>query len=314
MADNTTACNATPLVSVVIPAFNAARTLRMAVDSVLSQTYPALEIIVIDDASTDDTPNVIAEYCQPNFRSIRLRRNSGVSAARNRGIEAAQGELIAFLDADDEWLPEKISRQMAEYACRPAISMVACYAYDISASGEILHRHNAHRKAVTGPHAWRTLLRYPFIMTSAVMIPKALLDQAGGFDTAMRVAEDQDLWIRLARLGEVGFVHEPLVLKRYVPESLSIGGPAQDHLTYYLPMVMRHVAAAEKELGRAEKREILRERYMQIGQNCYSKGLRRQGLKLLAKAIMQGEPAFRCFRFLVANTPLAAALTRLRKR
>lgn len=311
MGHGITVANNTPLVSVVIPAFNAAATLRRTLDSVFAQTYAALEVIVVDDASTDETPDVIAEYSQSNFRSIRLSRNGGVSAARNVGIEAARGELIAFLDADDEWLPEKISRQIAEYKSRPNLSLVSCYANNVTLSGEILDRHNAHREAVTGARAWLALLKYPFIFTSAVMIPKALLIQTGGFDPRMRVAEDQDLWIRLARMGDVGFVRESLVLKRYVPQSLSIGGPAEDQLVYYLPMIMRHIAAVGNEISSAERREILADRYRQIGENCYGKGLYGPGLELIGKAILNGAPVLRCVRFIVAHTPPTETLIRL---
>ncbi|HEX4891532.1 MAG TPA: glycosyltransferase, partial [Alphaproteobacteria bacterium] len=226
---------AQPGVSVIIPAYNAAGTLRRAVNSVFSQHHPVLELIIVDDASSDDTPDLIRTMDHPKLRYIRLARNGGVSNARNQGIEAAKGELIAFLDADDEWLPNKISLQMNEFLSRKNISLVSCDSYDIAPSGEVMGLHSSERAPAAGARAWVTLLKYAFITTSTALIPKQYLSITGGFDSNLRVAEDQDLWIRLARLGEVAFVNEPLVLKHFVPASLSIGGPAHDLLTYLLP-------------------------------------------------------------------------------
>ena len=109
-------------ISVIIPAYNYARYLAEAIDSALGQTYAPLEVIVVDDASTDDTPRVLAAYGQ-RIRAIR-QPNGGAGAARNTGIAAARGEYVAFLDADDVWLPRKLELQMALFDADPALGLI----------------------------------------------------------------------------------------------------------------------------------------------------------------------------------------------
>ena len=111
------------LVSVIIPAYNREKTIRRAVDSALAQTYPSIEIIVVDDGSRDHTAEILLEYGE-KLRLIR-QKNGGASSARNTGIRAAQGEIIAFLDSDDAWLPHKISRQVA-LLDRPELAHISC--------------------------------------------------------------------------------------------------------------------------------------------------------------------------------------------
>jgi glycosyltransferase involved in cell wall biosynthesis len=112
-----------PLVSVVIPCFNYGRFLPEAVDSVLSQGVTDLEVIIVDDGSTDETPEVVARLTDPRIRAYRFQ-NGGNSAARNHGIELARGEFLAFLDADDRWLPGKLERQLALLEAEPGVGMV----------------------------------------------------------------------------------------------------------------------------------------------------------------------------------------------
>ena len=181
-----------PLVSVIIPALNASATLGRALDSVRAQTYPYWEAIVIDDGSSDDTVALVERRGDPRCRVIRRFTRGGPSRARNDGIAAAKGALIALLDADDEWLPEKLARQVAALARHPAASLVVCDMRAIHEDGSAGSSVFTRQAPSAGPEAWKALLASSFIGTSAVLAPRDLVRDIGGFDASLAVGEDQD--------------------------------------------------------------------------------------------------------------------------
>lgn len=209
-----------PCVSVIIPTWNRAEFVRDAIDSVLAQDYPSLELLVIDDGSTDATPEVVRSYGD-KVRYIR-QANGGAASARNRGIAEATGEFVAFLDSDDLFLPGKLTEQVREFARQPEVVMVYSWFSILDASGrERLGR----RFAATGQIA-RSLVAHSMqgpLATPTVMVRRAALLAAGGFDETMRLSEDTDLWCRLARLGPVGLVPRVLVQVRRHDGNLSRG-------------------------------------------------------------------------------------------
>lgn len=218
-----------PLVSTIIPAYNAARFVAQAIDSALMQAVPQ-QIIVVNDGSRDDTSAVVRAY--GDAVELIEQTNGGVSAARNRGIAAARGDFVAFLDADDVWLPEKLSRQLALFEADPALGTVICDEMHVSAEGEVLRpsflaTRRCHGELPTQasrlskPVTW--LVRESFFPTSGVVTRRSVLDRAGLFDTRLSICEDRDLWLRLAFEAPVGLV--PEVLLRYLtgrPDSLSV--------------------------------------------------------------------------------------------
>jgi glycosyltransferase involved in cell wall biosynthesis len=184
------------LVSVVIPSYNGARLLGDAIDSVLAQTHPAVETIVVDDGSTDETPAVAARYAG---RIHYLRQeNRGVCAARNVGLAAAAGVYVDFLDHDDRFAPEKLARQVAVLDARPEVGLVYTGWRFIDADG-----------APFPPVAWprregdvlADLVVANFVFLGAVMVRRSLLTATGGFDERLRGAEDWEMWLRLTRQG-----------------------------------------------------------------------------------------------------------------
>ncbi len=195
-------------VSVVIPTHDRASQVERAVESVLKQTTPAHEIIVIDDGSTDDT----VERLRERFPEVTLvtQSNKGVSAARNHGISRATGEWIGFLDSDDEWLPNKLERQLAGLAEAPDHLAVHCDELWIRRGRRVNPRHK-HRKV--GGWIFEHCLPRCAISPSAVLLESGLLRQLGGFDEALPACEDYDLWLRLCARQPVLFVDEPLVVK-----------------------------------------------------------------------------------------------------
>jgi glycosyltransferase involved in cell wall biosynthesis len=198
-----------PQVSVIIPTHNRAALLREAVASVKAQTYRDFEILVVDDASTDDTREVLAAW-----REVRVLRHAcrrGVAAARNTGIDAARGEWLAFLDSDDLWLPAKLARQMAHHQDQPHL-LISQTDETWVRRGVKVNKPAAHRK-VAGRIFLPSLERC-LISPSAVILNRRLLEAHGGFDEDLPAAEDYDLWLRLTWRYEVGLVDEPLAIKR----------------------------------------------------------------------------------------------------
>jgi glycosyltransferase involved in cell wall biosynthesis len=201
----------TAAVSVVIPAFNHARYLPEAIDSALGQTLPAAEVIVVDDGSADDTPQVLEPY-RDSVRIVR-QANRGVSAARNAGAALCHGDLLAFLDADDVWLPDKLAAQAARFAEGPALGLVHCAVEEIDADGRPLRTRT---DGMEGQVAEEMLLfRRAVILGggSGAVVTRARFDEVGGFDESLGTSADWDLHHRIARRAEVGFV--PRVLLRY---------------------------------------------------------------------------------------------------
>ncbi|MEE4113452.1 MAG: glycosyltransferase, partial [Desulfobacteraceae bacterium] len=199
----------TPRVSVIIPTHNRSWCLPEAIDSVLSQTYENLELIVVDDGSTDDTPALLARYGS-RLRCLR-QTNQGVSAARNRGLQAAKGTLIAFLDSDDIWQPEKLTRQVEFFNRQPAAKICQTEETWIR-RGVRVNPKRRHRK----PSGWifEASLALCLVSPSAVMMRRELLEEMGGFDESLPACEDYDLWLRVSLRYPIHLIDEPLVIKR----------------------------------------------------------------------------------------------------
>ncbi|WP_419661408.1 glycosyl transferase, family II [Desulfosarcina variabilis str. Montpellier] len=197
-----------PLVSVIMPTFNRAWSLKKAIDSVLSQEYANLETIVVDDGSTDDTPALLSSY-GTRIRVIR-QANQGVSAARNAGIRAAQGELITLLDSDDAWLPGKVQAQVDFFDAHP--ENLICQTEEIwIRHGRRVNpkrHHKKHRGMI-----FERCLPLCLISPSAVMMRRRLLDEVGLFDEQLPACEDYDLWLRITFKYPVALIDEPLIVK-----------------------------------------------------------------------------------------------------
>lgn len=235
-----------PTVSVIIPAYRAAQTIGRAIDSLLTQTRPPQEILVIDDGSPDDLASTLAAYGE----RVRLHRqaNGGAASARNRGIELATGELIAFLDADDYWEPFKLERQLAILERHPEVGLIAAhsfqelpgeprYTYPVSPSG-----YYDRVLSVGGAETVEVARR---IWTSTVVVRRSVLAEQR-FDTSLATAEDVDLWIRLVLAAPVYLMSQPLATGVLTAGSLSrsdISGDARNMLA----VIHRHA----RVLGRA---------------------------------------------------------------
>lgn len=222
------ATGAPPLVSVIIPAFNRQATICAAIESVLRQTYAAIEVILIDDCSADGTFEAAANIADPRLRLVRAPQNLGSGGARNLGLAQAHGTWIAFQDSDDEWLPAKLEKQM-ERLLAPGTDYIGSYCGMMTIAG-LDHREGQRsapfytpdpsiRRVETG--LAEALLERNFISTQTLVVRRDAIRSIGGFDQSFPANEDWDLALRLALHGPLAFVDEPLVLQTFSANSLS---------------------------------------------------------------------------------------------
>lgn len=212
-----------PRTSVVIPSYNSAETLPRAIDSVLSQTVDNLEVIVVDDASTDNTEAVLAEYEDDRVRFTAHETNKGGSAARNTGIELAVGEYVAFLDADDEWYSQKLDRQIRELEARPDgyVGAHCARAFDRSTAAQVGYslarlvgaRNPDPPKEGRDAVIRGVLLGHVSPGASTLLIESDTVSEMGGFDTSFPRHQDWEFLIRMCKHGKVAYVDKPLVIK-----------------------------------------------------------------------------------------------------
>jgi glycosyltransferase involved in cell wall biosynthesis len=214
------------LISIIVPAYNASKYLRDAVESALDQTYLEREIIVVDDGSTDNTPHILAEYGD-RIRVIR-QSNMGSAAACNAGVAAAQGEWVAFLDADDVWLPHKLAWQIE-----------CCGSMDISHTDSICFgpglANELRRSSFEPPHSGnvlKALLTRNFITKSSVMMRRQVFLKFGGFDESYLAVEDWPFFLKVCAEHELGYLPEAVVRYRVHKKSKSMQGrkTLADHL------------------------------------------------------------------------------------
>ena len=208
-----------PRVSVVIPTYNCAHYLGQAIDSVLGQSYTDLEVIVVDDGSRDNTAEVAAAY-GPRIRYMR-QENSGLPAARNRAIEAAGGELIALLDADDWWEPNKLQAQVEMIDADGEVALVYTDLRVIYDDGRVIPSFLASRPLASDGYVFPQLVQSGFILPSTVVLRKRCVQDVGMFDETMRSHEDIDLWLRLCHRWKVRSVREPLVNRRQGAQNMT---------------------------------------------------------------------------------------------
>lgn len=195
-------------VSVIIPTHNRAEVLGRAIASVLGQTWTDLELIVVDDGSTDATARVLAEFDDPRLTGMH-QENKGVSSARNRGIAASSGRLIALLDSDDSWMPDKLEKQVRFMA---ESGFAICQTDEIwIRNGQRVNPRFKHAK----PAGWflERSLELCLISPSCVMFTRALWNELGPFDERLPACEDYSLWLRVGVRYPVGLVPEALVVK-----------------------------------------------------------------------------------------------------
>ncbi len=246
----------TPVVSVIIPTYNRGIHMRRSVLSVLDQTYRDFELIIVDDASTDNTEDIVKDFNDKRIRYIRHDNNKGAPAARNSGIKAARGEFIAFQDSDDEWFPMKLEKQMhafKEAASDVGVVYTGLWRLDgkhktFIPSSSIKHKNgDIHRE----------LLKRSFIGTPSMMVRKECFNKTGMFDETLLRLQDWELVIRLSRHYKFKYIGEALLNAHLIDDSISVNNRA--HIQAFESIIMKHYDDFNKN------KHILAKHYFSLG-------------------------------------------------
>lgn len=232
-----------PKVSVVIPTYNAVAYLIKTLESVFNQTFTDFEVIVIDDGSSDRTVESVCNLTNPNLKIV-TQTNQGVAVARNKGIELACGEYIAFLDSDDLWHPTKLEKQVQCLDANPDVGLVNTWIENIDEQGNALSIVQA--PEVEGK-VWSQIVEENIILCGSVpLIRRSCFEKVGVFDPHLFSAEDWDMWIRLAANYSFALIREPLVLYRQHLKSKS--NNLDKHLFYRLKIIDKTFQSVAPEL------------------------------------------------------------------
>ena len=210
-----------PTIAVIITTYNYGHFIAGAIETVLGQTLPAAEVLVVDDGSTDDTAAIVARYAAAGVRYLP-RPHGGISAARNWGIRRSHGDLIAFLDSDDRWVPDKLARQVDHLRRYPQVGLVTGSEWQVYTSGRPpLY---VGRKPVGAGRLYpEVLVENNIGNSSLVLIRRACFARVGLFDEAVGLGQDWDMWMRIARVFPIGVVDAPLLYFTRHESSITAG-------------------------------------------------------------------------------------------
>jgi len=264
-----------PTVSVVIPTYNRAHLIGKAIQSVFNQSYQDFEIIIIDDGSTDNTEEIIKGYKDKRINYIKHERNQGISAARNIGIKKARGEYIAFLDSDDEWLPEKLDKQIKVFQNEPPeVGVVCSWSFKINEKGNYIGKVCLPKKE---GYMYKDLLSSNNLSVPTLLIRKECFEKVGLFDNLLNGQEDWDMWIRIAKYYRFVLIKAPLAKRRIHSKQIS------NDLERKIITAHRILLKYSDELKKS--RSIYSKHYFYIGNRLCHMGKIKEGQRYLLKAI-----------------------------
>lgn len=279
--------NSAPLVSVVIPAYNVAPFIRSAVESALQQSWKNIEVIVVDDGSTDGTSEALVQTVDPRLTVIP-QSNRGSSAARNTGISAARGEYVAFLDGDDLWTRDKLERHVRFLESHPATDMAFSLSRIIDEFGRSTGRSS---QRVSGTISFRRLMLENVVNNgSATVLRRSALNRVGGFDEYLRACVDYDLWLRISLLrpGNVHCIPEYLTMYRMRSGQITKDWRRMEKA--WLQMVEKVRSQAPKQVSAVEASARGR-LYRYLSYIAYESSEFRESASLLSEAFRSAGPA-----------------------
>ena len=273
--------NDKPVVSVIIPCYNTAQYLGEAIASVLYQTFSDFELLIIDDGSTDSTPEIASSFLDDRRVRYIHQDNMGLSAARNKGINLSSGKFIALLDADDVWEPEKLKVQLDVFNNMPQYGLVFTDFLTFDERGIIASEKNSFIQHRLNTVDFETLYsRNNFIYPSTVMVPKSVFEAVGGFDVTLKSAEDYDMWLRIAKMSRLSGISSCLVRIRQHGSNMSLNVPI---------MLENEIAVIEKN-GSGIHTEKARKRHAKIyylnADRLIHAGKRLYAIRLLVRGIL----------------------------
>lgn len=266
-----------PAVSVIIPTYNRAHLIDKAIKSVLNQTFQDFEVIVVDDASTDNTEEMAKSFADFKVYYICHQHNRGASAARNSGIEASRGEYIAFLDSDDEWLPEKLNKQMKIFESESSeVGVVYTGVYYGDEKDKKVKKVHMPRKE---GYIYEDLLkRETEIYISTVLLKKECFTKVGLFDESLFIGEDYDMWLRIAKYYKF----------RAIKELLVVGLIHDSQITANSEVMIEGVKKFQQKYSKELRKRPYSNStlYFYLGNKFSHLGKTREGRKYFVKAIL----------------------------
>lgn len=275
----------TPLVSIIIPTFNHRSYVCEAIDSCFLQTYSNIEVVVVDDGSTDGTGDMLREHYGDRIRYF-YQNNQGLSAARNTAVQSANGEYIHLLDADDMLLPTKISRSIEVFQKNPEVVLVYTQCHFVEADGKtIIPKEQPDLPAgdifcelLCGP-------RGDFIPQCTTLVKRQALLELGGFNVKLAAAEDWDMWLRLAARSPFGVVNEPLSLYRVLPSAMHTNRIRMQTARLQVIHLARYYPGRERCLSSIEYDHLEAGRHHSLSMALWAEGYRAEARQHLRSAI-----------------------------
>lgn len=273
-----------PTVSVVLPTYNRAHTVRTAIDSVLAQSYEDFELIVVDDGSTDDTPAVVGDVSDPRVRYLQLPENRGANVARNAGIRESDGEYIAFQDSDDVWRPRKLELQVQAFEQAPDDVGVVYTGYYRVHNGE--RQYGPRGKETVAGDVHEEMLKGNgwFIPTAIAAVRRTCFDTVGLFDERLQRLQDWEMWLRLSEQYDFEFIHEPLVEKRMQRDDVSVRSDTEAFIDA-MELILSEYREEFRSVGR------LAQHQRQLGYQYLRNGSPLQGRRYFLRAIKNDRSA-----------------------
>ncbi len=256
-----------PLVSIILPSYNRAKILKRAIQSVIDQTFSDFELIIVDDCSKDNTEEVVKNFHDHRIKLIRHERNKGAVAARNTGIKASKGKYVAFQDSDDEWLPQKLEKQIKVFEQGPSNLGVVYTSFWLIDGNQKRISPPAFIKHTEGD-IHRTLLEYNFIGTPMAVVRRESFEKEGLFENLPRLQE-WDLWLRISKRYRFAHINEPLAIAYLQQDSISRNVQALIHARKFI--LKRYFQEISKEP------KLLKHHYFEIGTMLCQNGRIQEG-------------------------------------
>lgn len=210
-----------PKISVIMSVYNGQKYLKEAIESILNQTFKDFEFLIINDGSTDKTPEILEKYKRQDRRIkiINNAKNIGLTKSLNKGINIARGEYIARMDADDISLPERLEKQINFLDSHSEIGLLGAAYFEINEKGEIIGKKIF---PVSDQELRKRLIRFNPFFHASIMIRKKILNEVGGYNEEIKRAQDYELWFRIAKKTKIANLPEPLMKRRYTKENISV--------------------------------------------------------------------------------------------
>jgi glycosyltransferase involved in cell wall biosynthesis len=272
-----------PIVDVIIPAYNAAKYLPVAIESVMAQSFEDWQIVLVDDGSTDNTAEIVAPYLERLGTKLKYvyQPNGGLPAARNTAIRNSSSEFLALLDADDVWLPHRLTESLRYFEGRPKVGLNYGSVARINPEGEVLgtyHEIQRHGEGRIAPYIYMRSVQLP---CPTVTFRRACVEEVGLFDETLRASEDRDMWFRIALKWEVAVVPQVLAYYRTSPNSMTTDPDRM--LRAQMQFIEKHYGAPG--CGRRERRVALSGCYRQRAEALAIRGENRAALGSAVRAV-----------------------------